>query len=92
MSKLPQNEPMFVMSMYANKEELYKAKAEHYQKRFEELWNNINWALRANRSGMVGFVPSLLHGQLEDLDYQFSEKYTLRQFIEATEKEDDSST
>ncbi len=29
--------PMFVMSMYANKEDLYKAKAEYYQDRCDEL-------------------------------------------------------
>lgn len=47
----------------------------------------IDWALRCNRSGMVGFVPSLLRN-LDDLDYPINSAYTLRDYIEATERED----
>lgn len=71
----------FSRSMYDSHEALYKAKAEHLQE-------CIDWALRANRVGMVGFVPSLLRGNFEDLDTPILRDMTLRGYIEAVEKED----
>lgn len=53
----------------------------------QKLEARISWALRCNRSGMVGFVPSLLQS-LEDLDTKLGVGFTLRTYIEATEKED----
>ena len=36
-----ENEPSFVMSCYVNSEALYKAKAIHYMKRFEQLSEKV---------------------------------------------------
>lgn len=74
----------FTMSMYANAADLYKAKCEY----LEEC---IDWALRANRTGAVGFVPNLLRG-LDDLETPVGSEWNLRQYIEAVEKADGITT
>jgi len=40
-------EPMFVRSMFANGEELYKAKSEHYQKKAEAAEAELSLAVDA---------------------------------------------
>lgn len=55
--------------------------------RIKELEDRISWALRVNASGMEGFTTRMLRGNLDDLDYQLG-SYTLREYVEAVEKED----
>ena len=58
--------------------------------RIDELELRITWAIRVKRSGMVGFVGDMLRGNWELLDVQMYAEgsFTLRDFVEATEKED----
>ena len=79
------SDPHFTMSKYASTESLYKEKAQYYQKKSETLEERISWALRCERSGMVGFVGDLLRGR-GVLDVSIG-SYTLREFIEATERD-----
>ena len=57
--------------------------------RVDDLESRIDWALRVKRSGMVGFVPDMLHGHWKVLDLQLHEdsSFTLRSFVEAVERE-----
>ena len=57
--------------------------------RVKELENRITWALRIERSGMVGFVSSILRGKSDDLEQSLG-TYTLREFVEATEREEEA--
>ena len=62
---------------------------EELEARVTELEKRILWALRVKRSGMVGFVADMLRGNWEYLDHDLG-SYTLREYVEATEREDNT--
>jgi hypothetical protein len=65
--------PQFVMSMYANKETLYKAKAEHYMHECDkhEKWLAIGVGIQCPACDNVGWY---VDGQGEQAQCQFCEE------------------
>jgi len=57
-------------------------------KELKDLRERISWALRCNSAGVPGYVSSILKGDLSVLYSKFTKHLTVRDYIEAVEKDD----